>query len=258
MTDRPVEVWLFYPENNPSVASQAREFIGAECEKRHWTFQDRPTHLIKPNGRPIGQIKPQDATNLYQRIHRVRVGVWQIEYANVPKRPQPKNTTADYITLRRFILHKAFHSRLPKDSFEEGWFSSLEKFLVWVKGVHCDNEGDPRCLPFHVFDTDHDVEGLHSQEGRRQFAETHRAQSSRLDRKGLKWTRGTFHGQETLQIAGCELITGFHWDVSGKPRQRIITTSDVWEFKPYGYVNVYPDAHIRGKTKGANRVYPGK
>ena len=83
MTERPVEVWLFYPENTPSVVNQAKQIIRAECEKRQWAFQDRPTHLIKPDGRPIGQVKPQDATNLYQRIHRARVGVWQIEYANV-------------------------------------------------------------------------------------------------------------------------------------------------------------------------------
>ena len=255
MTDRPVELWLFYPDNSPSLARKAKQIIRAECEKRQWTFQDRPTHLIKPNGRPIGRVRPEDATNLYKRIHRARVGVWQIENANVPQRPQPRNTTNDYITLGRFVCHKAYHSRLPKNSIDNAWISSLEGFPTWVKGIDCENEGDPRCLSLHVFDTRFEVGRLTCQDGRERFAGIHGAQSSRLDEKGLKWTRGAFHGHETLQVAGRELTTGFHWDVEGKPKQRIITTSDVWEFKPNGYVNVYPDAYIR-RTSKAKRVFP--
>ena len=258
MTERPVEVWLFYPENNPLVVGQAKQIIGDECEKRQWTFRDRPTHLIKPDGRPIGQIKPEDATNLYKRIHRARVGVWQIDHANVPRRPQPRNTVADYVTLKRFVLHKAYHRTLPIMSLEDAWISSVEKFLAWVTETHCENEGDPRCLPFHVFDTGFNLEHLNCLDVRQRFAAMHGAQSSRLDGQDFKWVRGVFHGQETLQVAGRELTTGFHWDVSGRLNQRIITTSEVWKLKPNGYVNVYPDAHIRGNTKGANRVYPGK
>ncbi len=258
MTDRPIEVWLFHPENNPSAVGHAKKIIEAECEKRQWTFQDRPTHLIKPDGRPIGQIKPEDATNLYKRIHRARVGVWQIDDADIPIRPQPKKTAANYITLKRFILHKAYYSRLPNKSLEYAWGSSLEEFLDWVKDPHCENEGDPRCIPFHVFDTGFNLEDLRSGNGRQRFAGIHGTQSSRLDRQDFKWARGALHGQETLQVAGRELTTGFHWDVAGKPKQRIITTSAVWELKPNGYVNVYPDAHIRGNRRGANRVYPGK
>ena len=258
MTELPVELWLFYPENSQLVVGQAKQIIGAECEKRQWTFRDRPTHLIKPNGRPIGQIKPEDATNLYKRIHRARVGVWQIEYANVSRRPQPQKPTTDYITLRRFVLHKAYHSRLSSKSLEDAWSSSLDEFLTWMKETHCENEGDPRCLPFHVFDTGFDPECLNSWDGRQHFAGMHGAQSSRLDRKSFKWTRGVFHGQEALQVAGHKLATGFHWDVAARHKQRIVTTSDVWELKPNGYVNVYPDAHIRGNSKWAKRVFPGR
>ena len=256
MTERPVEVWLFYPENTPSVVNQAKQIIRAECEKRQWAFQDRPTHLIKPDGRPIGQVKPQDATNLYQRIHRARVGVWQIEYANVPIRPKPKNTIADYITLSRFVLHKAYHKTLPAISLEDTWWPSLEEFLVWVEGTYCEGETDPRCLPFHVFETKLDLAVLESRDGRRGFARMHGAQSSRSDENGFKWTRGVLHGQGTLQVAGWELTTGFHWDVAGKAKQLVTTTSQVWQIKPNGYVNVSPDAHIRGNRKGAKQVYP--
>ena len=258
MTELPVELWLFYPEGSQPAVAQAKQIIGDECEKRQWTFHGRPTHLIKPNGRPIGQIRPEDATNLYKRIHRARVGVWQIEYADVSRRPHPQNTTSGYITLKRFVLHKAFHSRLSSKSLEDTWTSSLDEFLTWMNETNCENEGDPRCLPFHVFDTGLDPECLDSWDGRQRFAGVHGAQSSRLDGKSFKWTRGVFHGQQTLQVAGRKLTTGFHWDVTGKPKQRIITTSEVWELKPKGYVNVYPDAHIRGNINGAKRVYPGR
>lgn len=258
MTELPVELWLFRPENISSVVSRVKRIILEECEKRQWSFQDRPTHPIKLGGRPIGQIKPQDATNLYKRIHRARVGVLQIENADVPTQPQPRNTPTDYITLRRFVLHKAYHNRLPNESLEDAWVSSRDEFLAWVAGIYCGNEGDPRCLPFHVFDTRFNLENLDGRDGRQRFAEIHGAQSSRSDEQGFKWVRGMFHGREALQVAGLDLATGFHWDVSGKPRQRIVTTSDVWQLKPKGYVNVYPDGHIRGNTEGANRVYPRK
>ncbi len=256
MTGRPVEVWLFYPEKSHHAVGNATKFIKAECVRRQWLFQERPTRLIKKDGRPIGAIKPEDATNLYKRIHRARVGVWQIEYADAPILPQPKNVITHYITLKRFVLHKAYHSKLPNKSMEDSWASSLGEFLAWMKEARSENEGDPRCLPFHVFDAEQEiVESLELQEGRQRFAEGYGAQSSRCDRNGLRWLRGPLHGHDVIQVAGRELAAGFHWDVNGKTKQRVVTTSDVWEFKPNGYVNVYPDAHVRGSSK-AKRVYP--
>ena len=256
MTSRPVEVWLFYPKNSPSASGQAQEIIGEECKKRQWAFQKRPTRLIKADGRPIGQIEPQDATNLYKRLHRARVGVWQIEHADVPKLPQPRPIASNYITLRQFVLHKAYHGKLPNKSVKDAWLSSLEEFSEWMNGYHCENEGDPRCLPFHVFSTEFCLSQLKCQSGRQHFASIHGAQSSRLDDRRLKWTRGTPHGHEPLHVAGYELTTGFHWDVAGRQKQRVSTTASVWEIRPQGYVNVYPDAHIRGNPKSAHRLYP--
>ena len=254
MTEPPVELWLFYPENNQLAVDQAKQLIGTECAKRKWTFQARPTHLIKPNGRPIGQIKPEDATNLYKRMHRARVGVWHIEHADVSRRPLSSNRVTDYVTLGRFVLNKAYLAKLPSTSLGNAWISSLAEFLYWLRDTLCHNEGDPRCLPFHVFDTGFDLKHLISQDGRQRFADVHGAQSSRLDKSGLRWARGTPHGQEILQVAGRKLTAGFHWDVVGKPKQQIVTTSAVWELKPGGYVNIYPDAHIRGRSNGAKRV----
>ena len=256
MTVRPVEIWLFHPEGTSPAISLAKRLIEEECEKRQWTQVVRPTQLVRPGGRPIGKIKPEDATNLYKQIHRARVGVWQIEYANVPKRPQPQNTPVHYTTLRKFVLHKAYHNTLDCKSLEDSWASSVKQFLSWVDRTHCEDEGDPRCLPFHVFDTKLGLEHLNHEVGRRDFATTHGPQSSRLDGRDFRWVRGPMHGREALQVAGCELIKGFHWDVSGGRKQQIVTTSAVWQLKPNGYVNLYPDAHVRGYPNTAKRIHP--
>ena len=256
MKNRPVEVWLFHSKGLYPSVERAKEKMEAECRKRNWEFRIRPTHLIKPEGRPIGQIKPEDATNLYRRIHRARVGVWQIEHADVPKRPKPKAAVSDYISLRQFVLHKAFHARLPGQFTEGAWESSFAEFLNWLNELHCENEADPRCLPLHVFGTECNLADLEHIDGRQRFATTHGPQASRVDNKGFVWTRGAFHGQDVLQVAGYELAKGFHWDVAGKHKQHITTTSQVWELKPNGYVNVYPDAHVRGNPKRANQIYP--
>ena len=256
MTERPVELWLFYPENDPLVARQAIQMIGNECSRRRWAFEHRPTHLITPAGRPIGRVRPEDAIYLYKQIHRARVGVWQIENAHVQKQPQPRRTPIDYFTLRRFVLHKAYHRTLPSMSWEVDWGASLDEFLVWMNGTHCEGEGDPRCLPFHVFDTNFDLDRLGCRHGRGSFAEKHGAQSRRSDGKGLTWTRpgGAHHGYDTLQVAGRELIRGFHWDVEGNVNQRIVTTLQSWRLKRNAYVNVYPDGHIRTNDKRARRA----
>lgn len=260
MTDRQVELWLFYPQGIGRVANEIRHSIKAECDKRQWNFRERTTHLVRPEGRPIGTIKPEDATNLYKRIHRARVGVWQIGRAHAPTNPDPRDSPRNYVELHRFVRHKAYHCRLPENSSNGEWHSSLAAFRAWVNETGCENEGDPRCLPFHVFETKLDIDVLESETGRSDFAVTHGRQSSRSDYRKLQWKRprGEYHGSDTLQVAGYELIKGFHWDVShGVSKRRISTTSDTWEIKRNGYINVYPDAHIRCGDS-AIRVYPKK
>ena len=70
------------------------------------------------------------------------------------------------------------------------------------------------------------------------------------------WTRpnaNEMHGRDVLTIAGRALVAGYHWDVSSGRKTTISNTFGVWEIKPDGYVNVYPNAHIRGSKK-ARRV----
>lgn len=246
MTERQVEVWLFYPGGG-GPTTQVRRWIASQCESRGWSLNPRPTGKTRsPEGRPLGPISNEDATNLYKRIHRVRVGVWQIGTAHAPIKPQPRMVVRDYVPLHRFIAHKAFHRRIPMEDFESQWSSSLTAFCTWLGQIDCEGEGDPRCLPFPVFSTKFNVSDLASREGRSVFAQIHGPQSSRRDDNELRWHRGPHHGQAQLQVAGRVLAPGFHWDVTNRAtEQRITTTSEVWRIGKNGYVNVYPDQHVR-------------
>ena len=256
MTPWPIELWLFHPTSNSPATLQAKELMEAECRPRHWTLVTRPTHRMSLGGRPIDMVSPQDATNIYKRAHRARVGAWQIGNAHVPIRPKPAPRATDYTTLRTFLSHKAHHARLPDQSTLQEWNSSLETFLSWIREANCDNEADPRCLPLHVFATTLTPDQLSSPQGRSNFNQAHGPQSSRVDDRDLTWRRGPPHGANKLQVAGRDLITGFHWDVTGTQRQKVSNTTEVWEIKSNGYLNVYPDAYIRSAKGKARRLYP--
>ena len=218
----------------------------------------RPPFLGRlPRGRSLAKILNEDVTNLYKRLHRARVGVWQIGDARAPTTPKPRHALKDYVSLADFVRHKAFHARLPRNGFAESWRGPLRDFRQWLSAIGCENEADPRCLPFHVFDTRIDIDRLASACGRSRFAVAHGSQSSRIDDRGLTWSRvrGQGHGREILNVAGRELARGFHWDVSHSASNASLgNSSETWRVNKDGYVNVYPDGHIRG-GRGARRVY---
>ena len=254
--DRDVEVWLFGPPGG-GLTNLMWRMVEAECSARGWSAVLRRTHKRRTSeGRPIGPIDNQDATNLYRRIHRLRVGVWQIGRAHAPIKPCPRPVMNDYVEISRFVRHKAFHCRLPTTGLDGEWRSSLAAFDAWLQQVSCEGEGDPRCLPFHAFGTDFEIDRLGTAGGDAEFARAHGPQSARIDSNGLLWNRprGAFHGGETLHVAGRDLVSGFHWDVSsGGTRKRLTTTKDVWEIGPNGHLNVYPDQHVRIRESRAAR-----
>ena len=246
MTGSDVEVWLFHPAGMPA---RIKRMIESECAARRWSLTPpRQTRRVQtPEGRPLGLIASRDAINLYRRAHRARVGVFQIGDAHVPIKPHPRSTVRDYVRLRGFVRHKAFHVRIPQNAVDSQWSSSLATFQRWLDGTWCDGEGDPRCLPFHVFETDFETSRLSSAEDRSAFEQMHGPQSSRVDDRQLRWARppGAHHGRETLHVSGYGLIRGFHWDVSSERGKSVTTISGTWEIHRGGHVNVYPDAYIR-------------
>ena len=178
--------------------------------------------------------------------HGLECGRWAMlmPLSNLGQRPK----TNDYVHLHRFISNKAFHCKIPNENPNKHLTSSLTAFHSWLEQMHCEGESDSRCLPFHIFKTDFDINDLALYEGRSNFAQIHGQQSSRVDNNQLSWNRpkGAYHGQEILQVAGRDLVAGFHWDVSNSStKKRITTTSEIWEVSANGYVNIYPDQHIR-------------
>ena len=258
MDERPAEIWLFHPDDNARLYKRVSNELRAVCESENWTFYARHIHGARaPRGRPFAKILNQDATNLYKRLHRARVGVWQIGDARAPTTPQPRHARKDYVSLADFVRHKAFHVGLPRNGFAESLRERLFDFRQWLSAIGCENEADPRCLPFHVFDTRFDIDRLEFACGRSSFTEAHGPQSSRIDDSRLTWSRdGQMHGREILNVAGRELAQGFHWNVSHSASEaRLGNSSETWRVNKGGYVNIYPDGHIRG-GKRSRKVYP--
>ena len=258
-TDKPTaEIWLFRPDASAHLYKSVADALRDVCEGENWEFQERRIHYERvPQGRPLAKILNEDATNLYKRLHRARVGVWQIGDARAPATPQPRHARKDYVSLADFVRHKAFHARLPRREFAESWRAHLCEFQEWLSVTGCENEADPRWLPFHIFDTRFDIGRLASAGGRSDFRAEHGPQSSRTDAKRRRWKRpsGPLHGREILNVAGRELARGFHWDVSARSSSfELATSSETRIIRKGGYINVYPDGYMRGGN-GARKVY---
>ena len=169
---------------------------------------------------------------------------------------------------RRAILMCRSHRSRPRETFcypiheyeiaEQGVDLIIRAFQEWIVIENCTGEDDPRCLPFHVFDADIDTYNLSDPSDRQRFQSDHRGQRCRRDGNALDWRRPNtrqMHGRASLQVAGRDLIRGFHWDVSDRTgSKRVSTTSTIWQLRPGGYFNIYPDAHIRGSR--AIRIFP--
>ena len=259
MTDGDPEVWLFYPKGR---GRSVRDAVRSKCRDIDWSCVDRTTSKLRiPQGRPIQRVNLEDATNLYRSIHTKRIGVWQVGDAYVPIIPKPKNSPKHYVTLRQFIRYKAFHCRIDPNKLIESLERSAVRFKSWIDTTRCDGEGDPRCLPFHVFKTDLEEYDLDTPAGRRGFARRYGQQGNRTDGNGIRWERPVarqMHGQPVLQVAGRTLTRGFHWDVTSSRRKSkswtLATTSEEWEIERNGHVNVYPNAQIRG-SKASRRIF---
>ena len=153
--------------------------------------------------------------------------------------------------LKNFVRYKAHAERLASERTDVSQY--LDTCEEWRRGVECEDGHDPRCLPLHLFATEH--RELDREHDRRLFGNVHGAGARRRDDRGLRWhldpTR--FHGREILHVAGYELPPGFHWDVSvdGRPSM-VVTAAERWEVEEY--INVSPDAHVRGRSPYARRI----
>ena len=255
------EVWLFYPREDHGDHRTTRNEIKARCSDSGWGYRElSTTRIVLSEGRPIRKITPEDATNLYRSVHTRRIGILQVDVVDAPVIPNPRNVPKHYLQLHRFIRYKAFHRRIDPKKLPEEWTEFVRLFGAWIETTECLGESDPRCLPFHVFVADNDQYDLSNGDDRRRFEVDHGRQSSRRDDRDRLWKRPPpqqMHGQPILQVAGRELTQGFHWDVNSQGKCTISNTWERWEVRRNGYVNVYPNAHIRGSPT-SKRLFQAK
>ena len=246
------EVWIVFPRTARARIAAVRERLRRECHTRRWGLQEViPSVERLISGRRLMLVAGEDAVKLYRRSHRAKVGVFHTGRARVQLMPCARSSMA----VAQFIRYKAYASPLPADV---GAVSRcLDAYDAWCQSIGCVDGHDPRCLPFHVFESGHTELGTSKQ--RQHFDEVHGVGALRRDGKRLMWRLdpAVFHGRETLQVAGYALSRGFHWDVSvDNGRSPTVTTpTERWEIsRKSGYLNVYPDGHVRGRAPYARKL----
>ena len=247
-----LEVWVVFPDTARAPTAAVRDQLRRECRNRSWQMQEKTSRVQRVNGRPLQLVTAADAVNLYRRSHRVRVAVFFAGKPLVPLSPDARAVrTRQSMALASFVRYKAHARRLPAEPTDVS--RHLDSCEAWRRSIGCEGGHDPRCLPFHVFTSQNT--DLDEQQQRQRFDDVHGAGTRRRDGRGLTWRldRPSFHGRDRLHVAGCKLPPGFHWDVSvsGWPKT-ISTATERWRVSQY--INVAPDAHLRGRAPHARKI----
>jgi len=214
--------------------------------------------------RPINILEPADANELYQDLSLRKcyvLGRGSIYVLHDPRRNPP--TKRDCLSLPQFVQYKAAFRTL-----EDGRDAAADlNELIGLEGPSdCSDYHDPRVLPLHVFDKDAVSRSLAKEEERRAFRAAWGKEGTWLSPSSGTWTPappGVRHGLPStsgnpLRVWDYIVPAGFHWDTSaGRKRRTVIAASSVWRVEPGGYVNIYPDAHIRAGAR-ANELWQAK
>ena len=242
---------MVFPDRDRARTARIRNDLRKECRKRAWKVQERPSTETRVDGRPLDFLSGVDAVNLYRRSHRAKVGVLFTGRPTILPRPGKARRAEKTIGLATFVRYKAFAARLPATA--ACLSRRLDAYESWCREIRCESGADPRCLPFHIFQSAHT--NLDTPGERRRFNDIHGAGARRRDERELSWALdpGAFHGRDVLHVAGHALPPGFHWDVSVQANPKTITTpTQRWEIS--GYINIAPDAHLRGRPPYARRL----
>lgn len=258
-----VEVWVFFPKSDALMYAKARDLIRAECKRKGWQYQERPTRRVRTQGGGTLQIiEARDAVAVYQRLHRSHVAMLAARDTRFCYEPPEERAIRRDLTLplMRYCQYKAFCAELNPTDQQAAHQILMANFTTWIEGIHCEGDSDPRCLPFLTFlPKDKGFSHLSSSEGRSRFSVDHSdGKGAWLDQKSMSWERNpqAFHGREQLHVSGKLLSRGLHWDVqndTGKPL-KIASPLAVWEV--FKYINVFPDGQIRGRHPFAQMVFP--
>lgn len=204
------------------------------------------TKVRTSNGRLLQLLHPNDAHALYLATHHHPVVVIEIGEVMVrlnPRRSDPRNA----ISVSRYVKYKAWHDRIGRSQDEAAVNGIVKHFRDWAGSTRCNGDPDPRCLPLHVFR----IEGSYALDDsaeRERFATNYGSPSRRTASNGIIWERSlAYHAiRDQLTVAGCVITPGFHWDVHpGRGTGKVSNSREVWEIGRRGYVNIYPNAHVR-------------
>ena len=247
------EIWVVFPDIMRSATSRVRELLRRACVSKSWSIQEKVSHTGRIDGRPTEFLTADDATNLYRRAHRAKMAVLFFGKPFVPLSPRARSRYGRKMRLGRFVRYKAHAQRLSVELTDVT--PHLASCEAWHGSVRCEDSHDPRCFPLQLFSTG--CAELDSPQQRTRFNEVHGAGTRRVDDQGLRWQLDPhgFHGRDALHVAGCELPPGFHWDVSVGHGPKIITTAkERWQVR--NYINIAPDAQLRGRAPHAKKLRP--
>ena len=247
-----LEIWVVFPNTERAATAAVRDRLRKECRNRSWQMQEKTSCVQRVNGRPLQLVTATDAVNLYRRSHRAKVAVFFAGKPLVPLSPDARAVRlGQSMALASFVRYKAHARRLPAEPTDVS--HHLDSCEASCGQMSCEDGHDPRCLPFHVFTTRRI--DLDERQQRRRFDDFHGAGARRRDGRDLRWRLdpANFHGRDRLHVAGCELPPGFHWDVTASGGPKMITTAtERWQVSQY--INVAPDAHLRGRAPHARKV----
>lgn len=206
--------------------------------------------------RPINILQPADANELYRDLSLRKCYVLSrgsVFVLHDPRRDPP--TKRDCLPLRHFVQYKAAFRTL-----EDGrdHVADLGMLMALEAPSDCADQHDPRVLPLHVFDKGATSTSLANEEGRKAFRAAYGNRNDWMSPSTGSWSPaapGARHGLEgpsgkSLRVWDYLVPAGFHWDTSaGRQRRTVIAASSVWRVEPRGYVNIYPNAHIRAGAR---------
>ena len=207
------EIWVVFPGQDRAQTAPIRDNLRVECRRRRMGTAGETQHRDPRRWAAAANAVREDAVNLYRRSHRARVGVLFAGKPAVLPRPGKPRRAEKTINLTTFLRYKAYAARLPTTP---AYLSScLDDYESWCQDTGCENDHDPRCLPFHVFASEQT--DLDTPDERQRFNEIHGPGGRRRDERAFTWFLGPrpFHGRQVLHVAGYTLPSGFHWDVLG-------------------------------------------
>lgn len=250
-----IEVWIFAGRRRDVTDPAAVGAVRDACNSRGWAHRLIRVEAVRNSaGKPVFLLEPQLATNIYGRLHRVRGGVVATDDIHVRLNPpRPRLDPRWLVNLQRLVRYKGFYGKAKTLAGAEHF---VEAFGGWLDRQECEGERDPRVLPLHSFCPSTEWTELDSAPGRERFQQVYGSPTRRVGEQEFAWSpdRVPHGGREPQNVAGFELQTGFHWDVTSRRTRRLLTLREVWEVPADHHVNVYPNGHVRGGPR-ARRVF---